>query len=1077
MKFPGGDESLSGRTPARPGVNSAKDLIKLLDSLENVIWSASAENGALSYINQAAGAVYGIEASELLEKPGAWLDMIHDDDLGKFKDFLAEAREKGRAEVEYKIVKPDGEERVIHSRARFSPSGGNGGFINGVSCDINEKRKAESTLAEIMKGVTAATSEGFFPALVTNLARSIDADYAFAGEIVGEKRDRIRTISMYAEGELIKEFEYGLKDTPCQDVANGGLCSYPSGVQDLFPEDELLIKMGIESYIGVPLRDSSGDVLGILVALKKKPMRDAELAKTLFQVFAVRAAGELKRKQSERRLRESHERFLTLLDSLDAAVYVVDMETYEILFANKYIRDIFGDVKGKLCWETFQIGFKEPCHFCTNDKILDEKGKPCGVYEWEFQNTINKRWYSIRDRAMRWVDGRLARLEIATDITERVLAEENLRKSHDLLEKKVEERTAELIRINEELSEEIQERQRAETALRESNALLEKVFATVHNLIAYMDHEFNFIKVNSAYAAAEGRDPEFFTGKNHFDLYPNEENEAIFRKVVETGAPYSAIAKPFVYPHASERGVTYWDWALQPVKESSGKVTGLVLSLLNVTARKNAENELLKSQRMLARAQDMASLGYWEWDIRNNAVTRSKSLERIFGLKTSLPGGAFDDFLNRIVHPDDREFVAKKVKKAIEGVEPYDIDFRILLPSAETRFVHTFGEVERDEAGEPVRMVGALQDITGRKKAEEELRQAKEKAEQATLLKDKFVSLVAHDLKAPFTSIFGMMQIIQEDKKHPVPAAHKEAFERILANSRRLIGMIDDILNISRLKTGKLKLQQTFVDGRVMVQNSMDSLAAVARKKGVELVNDVPDGARLYADRELFGEVLRNLLSNAVKFCNKGDKITALIPPGENTTIAVKDTGVGIDKDILPYIFRHEIKTTKKGTCGEPGTGLGLPFSHDIMTAHGGDLTLEPSKERGSVFYASLPQVKPLTLIVDDHSFDRSILRKHMKKLDAEIIEAKNGKEALFAMSRQMPHLVITDIQMPVMDGLDLLEAIKKDPELKTIPVIVITSDKDMETRQRAFWLGADDFVTKPLAFEDFVPRARRFLI
>ena len=130
-----------------------------------------------------------------------------------------------------------------------------------------------------------------------------------------------------------------------------------------------------------------------------------------------------------------------------------------------------------------------------------------------------------------------------------------------------------------ELEKEGAERKSIEEALRNTNELLEKVFSTTHMLIAYMDTDFNLIRVNHAYAAADGRDPGFFAGKNHFELYPNEDNRSIFSRVVEKGEPYTAYAKPFEYAEHPERGITYWDWTLQPVKKGSGEVEGLVLGM------------------------------------------------------------------------------------------------------------------------------------------------------------------------------------------------------------------------------------------------------------------------------------------------------------------------------------------------------------------------------------------------------------------------------------------------------------------------------------------------------------------
>ncbi len=139
-------------------------------------------------------------------------------------------------------------------------------------------------------------------------------------------------------------------------------------------------------------------------------------------------------KRAEKALHESHERLTSILDSLNAAVYVADMKTYEILYANRYLRNIMGDVTGKVCWQILQANQIKQCSFCTNDKLLDASGSPTGIYSWEFQNTINGRWYTISDRAIKWVDGRIVRLEIATDITMRKHTEETLQETNQTLQ-------------------------------------------------------------------------------------------------------------------------------------------------------------------------------------------------------------------------------------------------------------------------------------------------------------------------------------------------------------------------------------------------------------------------------------------------------------------------------------------------------------------------------------------------------------------------------------------------------------------------------------------------------------------
>lgn len=148
-----------------------------------------------------------------------------------------------------------------------------------------------------------------------------------------------------------------------------------------------------------------------------------------------------------------------------------------------------------------------------------------------------------------------------------------------------------------------------EDKIQRSNELLMRIFDSTHFGVAYLDTDFNFIRVNQTYGLADERTPEYFIGKNHFDLYPNAENEAIFRKVIETGKPYSGYAKPFVYPKNPERGTTYWDFSLQPVKDNSGEVEGLIFCLVDVTERKRAEEELMRTQKELSETKRLSDIG------------------------------------------------------------------------------------------------------------------------------------------------------------------------------------------------------------------------------------------------------------------------------------------------------------------------------------------------------------------------------------------------------------------------------------------------------------------------------------
>ncbi len=362
-------------------------------------------------------------------------------------------------------------------------------------------------------------------------------------------------------------------------------------------------------------------------------------------------------------------------------------------------------------------------------------------------------------------------------------------------------------------------------------------------------------------------------------------------------------------------------------------------------------------------------------------------------------------------------------------------------------------------------------------KIENELRNAKEKAEEATKLKDKFVSLVSHDLRSPIASVLGFAKLALKDEKHILHPDHKETFDCIIGCTSRTLTMIEELLQISRLQSGDIKLDPMFIDGHNSVAVASEEMSYLAKEKGIELKNEVPQGTRLYADLTLFGQVLINLVSNAVKFCRKGDVVTFFVPPGRKTTIAIKDTGMGMSESILKNLFKHEVKTTTVGAMGEKGTGLGMPLSHDIMKAHGGRLTAESTIGKGSVFYAELPPQKPHVLLVDDEEDFRFILKKLLRDNDLEILEAKNGEKALELLHAHDVHLIITDLIMPTMDGFELIKLIKQNKKTKSIPIIALTSDQDKETRERVMQMGGNDFVFKPLIAEDFIPRVERYLI
>ena len=500
-----------------------------------------------------------------------------------------------------------------------------------------------------------------------------------------------------------------------------------------------------------------------------------------------------------------------------------------------------------------------------------------------------------------------------------------------------------------------------------------------------------------------------------------------------------------------------------------------ISTVIDITERKRVEQALRDHEFHLLQAQKVGGFGSFIYSIKEDRWISSEMLDEIFGI-----GADFDRSAAGwagLIHPGDREAMQKDLLACIEGKKNFDREYRIIRPAdGSERWLHGLGVLEYGADGHPSRIVGTNTDITARKKAEDAMRAAKEEAEAATLLKDKYVSLVSHDLKNPLGTIIGFLNLIHDDLERKGDQHTTLLTDAALISAGQMQILINEVLSISRIKSGVIQPKPKFFDGSMLGVKAALYLGPEAGKKGVALVNAIPEGTRLFADETLLGEVVNNLVSNGVKFCRSGDTITMFVPDNEPSTIAVKDTGVGIRRDLIPKLFMYEEKTSTIGTAGERGSGLGLPLSRDIMTTLGGSLDVESEQGKGSTFYARLRHISPKVLIVDDERNSRALLERYLEGLGVTVLEAEDGKQALKVIEESAPHLLVVDIIMPGMDGFELLEEVRKNPAASSTPVIMIAGQRSIEVNEKSLRLGADDFISKPISKEEFIPRVRRFI-
>ena len=400
-----------------------------------------------------------------------------------------------------------------------------------------------------------------------------------------------------------------------------------------------------------------------------------------------------------------------------------------------------------------------------------------------------------------------------------------------------------------------------------------------------------------------------------------------------------------------------------PMRDLAGGVTGMVLIHVDLTERVEAEEARRLSEERLRIALDAGRLGAWEWDIAGGRVHWSDTLQRIHGLVPGTFRGTFEEYQSDI-HPDDRERVLGQISHSLDGA-PHRLDYRIVRPDGEVRWLEARGELFRAADGSPARMLGICTDVTERKLADEERaaahRRLEEQAaelEEANRTKGDFLATMSHELRTPLNAIGGYAQLLEMGVHGPVTAEQREALRRVQKSQQHLLSLINDVLNFAKLEAGHV----TYDIERVSVQELLAELdSLVAPQLGAKSLRyacaPCETTLSVAADAEKTQQILLNLLSNAIKFTPEGGEIQiGARARGDAIHIDVRDTGIGIPADRIDAVFEPFVQLARGPSSAREGTGLGLAISRDLARAMSGDITVESVPGRGSTFTVTLPR-------------------------------------------------------------------------------------------------------------------------
>ncbi len=399
-----------------------------------------------------------------------------------------------------------------------------------------------------------------------------------------------------------------------------------------------------------------------------------------------------------------------------------------------------------------------------------------------------------------------------------------------------------------------------------------------------------------------------------------------------------------------------------PVQDASGRVTNVVLTHVDITEQKEAEELLRQQEERLRVAQRAAHIGAFDWHIPSGRITWTEEEERIHGL----PSGTFEgtmDAWRRWVIPEDFDYMQQVTGDCMQRRErEMDIAFRIRRPSGEIRWIEGSAEIFYGEGGTPLRVVGVNVDVTERKKAEEELRRVKEEAEQASRAKSEFLAVMSHELRTPLNAIGGYAELIELGIRGPVTDAQREDLHRIQQSQRHLLSLINEVLNYARVEAGAVTYNTTEVSVADVVAAADALVIPQMESKSLRLeVSPIAPDLVVRADRDKLQQILLNLLSNAVKFTSHGGQVgVSAEPSGEFVAIHVWDTGIGIPPEKLGSVFEPFVQIGRALNNPSEGTGLGLAISRDLARGMGGDLQAESMVGVGSTFTLLVPRVESL---------------------------------------------------------------------------------------------------------------------
>ena len=541
-------------------------------------------------------------------------------------------------------------------------------------------------------------------------------------------------------------------------------------------------------------------------------------------------------------------------------------------------------------------------------------------------------------------------------------------------------------------------------------------------------------------------------------------------------------------------------------------VVALIGTVQDISERKHAQQALWESKERLEAAASAGIVGVWDWDISRNRLIWDKVMYQLYGLEPGKFGEAYEAWA-RAIHPEDRAYTEGEIQAALRGEREYAPEFRVVWPDGSVHYIKAMSHTTFDDQGRPRRMIGVNYDLTEQKQVQHaldqmnlmleqrvaartaQLAQAKEAAEAANRAKSTFLANMSHELRTPLNGIMGMTSLALRRASDP-----KQQFqlEKVMQSSEHLLRVINDVLDISKIEAERMTLEHVRLTLDQVLENLTSLVGEEARAKGLGLAFRMPPdlGRRpLLGDPLRLGQVLLNLVGNAIKFTARGDialSAEMLEDDGDSVLLrwAVTDSGIGISAEDQARLFTAFEQADNSTTRGYGGTGLGLAISKRLVRMMGGDIGVDSAPGRGSTFWFTVrldhadraPETLPgaaapaspeaelkaryagvRVLLAEDEPVNQAVTLELLADAGLAVDLAEDGVQAVEMAGRGRYDLLLLDVQMPRLNGMEAARAIRALPGYAATPILAMTANAFEDDRRACLAAGMNEHIGKPV--------------